>query len=103
MELTGKTLRDFWIWYLLPEQRKTYKTSSLRGGDNAAKIRFLAMSFAERYGVYVDFLNTKKYEGVELFDKCFNVYFYNKAIFQTHNDIVKQAIEKADEIYNLNQ
>ena len=58
MELTGKTLRDFWIWYLLPEQRKTYKTSSLRGGDNAAKIRFLAMSFTERYGVFEDYFDS---------------------------------------------
>jgi hypothetical protein len=58
MELTGKALKDFWIWYLLPQQRKTYKTSSLIGGDNVAKIRFLAMSFAERYGVLVDFFDS---------------------------------------------
>ena len=58
MELTGNTLKDFWIWYLLLEQRKTYKISSLRGGDNVAKIRFLAMSPAERYGVYVDFFDS---------------------------------------------
>tara|TARA_R110000744_G_scaffold374278_1_gene486948 strand:+ start:43 stop:378 length:336 start_codon:yes stop_codon:yes gene_type:complete len=58
MELTGKTLKDFWRWYLSLEQRKTYKTSSLRGGNNAAMIRFLAMSFAERYGVYVDFFDS---------------------------------------------
>ena len=59
MELTGNALKDFWIWYLLPEQRKTYKTNSLRGGDNVAKIRFLAMSPAERYGVIEDY-----FEGV---------------------------------------
>jgi hypothetical protein len=58
MELTGNTLKDFWVWYLLPKQRKTYKTNSLRGGDNVAKIRFLAMSFAERYGVLEDYFDS---------------------------------------------
>ena len=58
MELTGNTLKDFWVWYLLPEQRKTYKTNSLRGGDNVAKIRFLAMSIAERWGVLVDYFDS---------------------------------------------
>jgi|TARA_R110000824_G_scaffold105368_13_gene249371 hypothetical protein len=58
MELKDKVLKDFWIWYLLPEQRKTYKTDSLRGNDSVVKIRFLAMSFTERYSVYVDFFDS---------------------------------------------
>tara|TARA_R110000796_G_scaffold51449_2_gene121363 strand:+ start:1659 stop:1994 length:336 start_codon:yes stop_codon:yes gene_type:complete len=59
MELTGNTLKEFWIWYLLPEQRKTYKTRYSRGGGgNAVKIRFLSMSFTERYGVYEDFFDS---------------------------------------------
>ena len=61
MELSGKALKDFWIWYLLPKQQKEYKTKSLIkfGDENVAKVRFLAMSFTERFGVFGDFFETK--------------------------------------------
>jgi hypothetical protein len=96
MKLTGKCREDFEKWYnknsfMLPYFTKEYSGEGLCFKD---------MDKSMQYGVYIDFLNTKKWEGVELFDKCFNVYFYEKVIFQTHNDIVKQAIEKANEIYN---
>jgi len=58
MKLTGKTLTDFWLWYLLPEQRKAYKTTAIQGSDDVIKIRFISMSFTERYGVYVDFFDS---------------------------------------------
>jgi uncharacterized protein YycO len=119
MELTGKTLKDFWIWYLLPEQRKAYKTSSLRGVDNVAKIRFLAMSFTERYGVYVDFFDSVGIliENGVVWDSeisSVNIYEYNiknqeEKMYLADgccNSLLesrKEAIEKANEIYNLNQ
>ena len=107
MELTGNTLTDFWIWYLLPKQRKTYKTNSLRGGDNVAKIRFLAMSFAERYGVFVDYFNSVGIDIVDDIDSCANDFRYlSKVDFKyidAHNtrpEARTAAIEKANELRN---
>ena len=54
MELTGRAQKDFWTWYLLPENRVEYKTSALASGEVGAKVHFVASSFAERYGVYMD-------------------------------------------------
>jgi hypothetical protein len=93
MELTGKCKEDFEKW-LRPDILSEHRYSELITNC------FSGFPSSMQYGVYVDFFNTKKYEGVELFDKCFSLYFYHKTIFQTHNDIVKQAIEKANEIYN---
>jgi hypothetical protein len=115
MELTGKTLKDFWIWYLLPEQRKAYKTSSLRGVDNVAKIRFLAMSFTERYGVYVDFFDSVFiYIHIHIKEYGFDIdeVIHECEVFLNSNKVAENltrpeartaAIEKANEIYNLNQ
>ena len=124
MELTGNTLKDFWIWYLLPEQRKTYKTSSLRGNDNVAKIRFLAMSTAERYGVLVDYFDSVGiyvteiphwYKGVKSFRIGFHILkgcvvnslfvrpgndVYNFIEFKTRPEARAAAIEKANELRN---
>ena len=58
MELTGRCLGFFWVWYLMDEQKEKYKTGSLYGSNPAIKIRFMAMSFTERYGVYVDFFDS---------------------------------------------
>tara|TARA_R110000772_G_scaffold68118_2_gene150887 strand:+ start:2832 stop:3182 length:351 start_codon:yes stop_codon:yes gene_type:complete len=114
MELKDKALKDFWIWYLLPEQRKTYKTDSLIGKDPAIKIRFLAMSFAERFGVYVDFFDSAGYDISTEID--FFCIFSNKYIKYAGEDVVEglvweedtlsrqesrsKAIEKVNEIHN---
>jgi hypothetical protein len=59
MEINGQCLTDFWEWYFQPEQQETYKTTSLvkYSSKDAVKIRFLALSFAERFGVYEDFFD----------------------------------------------
>ena len=106
MELTGNTLKDFWVWYLLPKQRKTYKTNSLRGGDNAVKIRFLAMSFAERYGVFVDYFDSV---GIDIEICKYPIaqeYYYmvndgdEENTFKTRPEARTAAIEKGDELRN---
>ena len=107
MELKDKALKDFWIWYLLPEQRKTYKTDSLIGKDPAIKIRFLAMSFTERYGVYVDFFDSV---GVTVWVAPNGDWLYHIEDHNTEKDYSERfylrpearaaAIEKANEIHN---
>jgi hypothetical protein len=95
IELTDKTLKDFWIWYLLPEQRKTYRTASLRGNDSVFKIRFLAMPFTKRYDVYVNFFLI-----VDL-----NVWVSPKGNFLYHlDDNDKETVwvdPNADWLYNI--
>jgi hypothetical protein len=101
MELKGKALTDFWVWYLLPEQKKTYKTNSLLGSDAAIKVRFLSLSFTERYGVFVDFLDSIEYE-----DRTLGIFVINKTQIimnfwnQTFETAGKEAIKKANEIFN---
>ena len=114
MKLTADTLKNFWIWYLLPEQRKTYKTSSLRGVDNVAKIRFLAMSFTERYGVLEDFFDSvgirisirnigDSYWYVTKYPNREGLTDKHESKFMSRPEARTSAIEKANEIYNLNQ
>lgn len=99
MEITGKALKDFWKWYLLPEQRKRYKTGSLLGKEPAIKIRFLAMSFTERYGVYVDFFR-EVLTSVDYLNMLEFIYQHQKFSTDTLNKARQHAIEKANEIYN---
>ena len=94
MKLTGKCREDF------EKYRMLYYSETENDVKGSGCSIWESLGYSMQYGVYVDFFNTKKYEGVELFDKCFSLYFYHKTIFQTHNDIVKQAIEKANNIYN---
>ena len=110
MELKNKCLKDFWIWYLLPEQRKTYKTNSLLGKAPAIKLRFLAMSFTERYGVYVDWFDSV---GIEIFIydyirtpilnyEGFVVKINGNVIgeYSTRHEARTEAINKAQDIFN---
>ena len=117
MELDKKCLLEFWNWYLLPEQRRTYKTSSLRGNDSVVKIRFLAMSFTERYGVLVDYfesvniyielkLNTEPTMQGSIFKSirpeilCDGVFKSCLASFSRKPKARIEAIKKANELRN---
>ena len=109
MELKSKALKDFWIWYLLPENKKEYKTGSLWAGDSAIKVRFLSLSFTERYGVYVDFfdsfginLEVCKYIIGDVFGIMINgdMYDTHDNEFKTRQEARSEAIKQANEIYN---
>ena len=106
MKLTNRTKEAFWIWYLLPKQKKTYKTHSLIAGNLAVKIRFLAMSPAEQYGVLVDFFDSV---GIYVDNKLVGgfiakyksiVNLIDRGIFDTRPQARTAAIEKANEIFN---
>lgn len=113
MELNNQCLHAFWAWYLLPENKKNYKTGSLFGKDNAIKVRFLAMSFTERYGVYVDFFDSVGiYPQISFYDfdsnnwqifiECNKSEFdYSETHFVSRQEARKEAIKKANEIYNM--
>jgi len=107
MELTGNCLKDFWIWYLLPEQVEKYKTGGLIGKDAVKKIRFLSMSFTERYGVYVDFFDSVgiNTEVVKNHEGTFNNWVGHSYLgampsAKTRPEGRISVIEKANEIYN---
>ena len=105
MELTGKALLDFWAWYLLPKQKKTYKTASVFGTISVVKVRFLAMSFAERWGVYQDFADSL---GIEIYAEkslCREGFVsltdsYPCGYFNTRTEARKAAIDKLNELLN---
>ncbi len=108
MELKGKCLIEFWKWYLLPEQRLEYKTNSLIGSNPAIKIRFLAMSFSERFGVFQDYFDSLE-DDTEIrylpkISRGYKCYFIDfKGILKRYNtrkEARTEAIEKAVELRN---
>ena len=114
MELKGKALKEFWLWYLLPENQKKYKTYAMLRGDNAKKVRFIAMSFTERYGVFVDFFDSvgiwcdvQPVLGCPTVQYYLSNVFYNDKVYDngddkpfTREESRIKTINRADEIYN---
>lgn len=114
MELTGKVLKDFWVWYLNSEQRKEYKTQSLIGGETMAKCRFMGLSFSERFGVYQDYFDNfgvrvdiievseVTMSGTKLhgYRYYFNGFKQNKTICKTRSEARLFAIQDAIELRN---
>ena len=107
MELNGKCKEEFEKWYLFEYMRMIPEKDWTLEFINQFEVTriYLLKEFykkkpSEKYGVYEGFFNSLEYEGVKLFDKCFSFHYFQKTIYQTHYDIVKQAIEKANEIYN---
>lgn len=100
MKLTGKALFDFWEWYLLPKQRETYKTSSIRGNDSVIKVRFLAMSEAEQWGVIQDWADSVEIN--DLWVRRVDGRFRSSSheYFNTRQEARTAAIEKLNELYN---
>lgn len=50
----------------------------------------------------IDFLDTIKYMGVPLFEYCFSAYWHHRIESQSFNNVCIKSIEKANEIFNLN-
>ncbi len=119
MELKKQCLKDFWAWYLLPKQQETYKTSSIIyfGSNAAAQVRFMAMSFTERYGVFVDFFDEAGLELCverEVNEELIFINYFNFVVMNvetndnyggggfrnSRNGARIEAIKKANKIYN---
>ena len=90
MELTGKCKEEFEKWF--KEEHVKWMSST--------HYFYNALSSSMKYGVYVDFFNTLRYEGITFFDHVFNKFYNIRIELQTHNDLVKQTIEKANELFN---
>ena len=105
MELTGKALLDFWSWYLLPKQRKTYQTDLRLFTSSIVKVRFFNLSLAERWGVYQDFADIL---GIEIYAEkslCREGFVsltdsYPCGYFNTRTEARADAINKLNEILN---
>jgi hypothetical protein len=94
MALTGKCKEEFEKWF----KDKYLKL------DSSFCNRFLNKRIftpdATRYGIYIEFFDNVEYEGNSLFCKIFAMYYTFKTEDFTHNDIVRNSLEKANEIYN---
>ena len=97
MELTGKCKEAFEKWYNVNLERMNYLDLYTDTFDERG---FYKMPESMRWGVYVDFLNTKKYNGKPLFDYVFSIFFKLKIESQNHNDLVRQSISKSNELFN---
>lgn len=104
MELTDKCLKDFWTWYLQPEQKELYKTQSLLGTTSVIKIRFIALSFTERFGVFIDFFD--RVDNLFIPDIRYNVvgfyteYRLEEFYFKNRGEFRKKIIEILNKEYN---
>jgi hypothetical protein len=127
MELTGKALIDFWAWYFRPDVLRTlkrwsafkFKVRSIGPKDamNSEKVRFIALSDSEKYGVYEDWFDsvgmhiqlTPYFDSVKKVMLWFftlenkrcvhlNSHLENKA--KTRPEARTAAIKKADKLYN---
>ena len=96
MKLTGKCKEDFDKWYLDTYCKGCTRIASLR----LKMLVFLSLEPSKQYGVYIDFFDSVKYEGKSFFSKIFAMYYKEKTEYFTHNDIIRNSIEKANEIYN---
>jgi hypothetical protein len=103
MELTGKCKEDFEKWYLKGvHNEENYHRHVITS--------FYSKSESMQYGVYVDFFDSVGLT-IELspsnFCSVFYVYLNKNTVpattCRTRPEARTQAIEKANEIYNLNQ
>ena len=90
MKLTNRTKEAFEKWFA--------QNNQFNRKENYKWFRFMPSSM--KYGVYIDFFNTKKYNGEPLFDYVFGKYYSIKLGSQTHNDIVILSIESASIVFN---
>lgn len=109
--LKGQARIDFEKWYLEPEQKKTYKTLSNKGGDKAIMLNWYSLSDSHRYGVIVDwfesvlmYINIYRLmkEGGLSFTINGDAFFGSEYNFKTTPKTRQKSIEKAVEIYNEN-
>lgn len=98
--LTGKAKEGFDKW-LIKNNKEIISVQDI-GFKQTLSITdvFRLLPFSMQYGVYVDYLNTFRYEDENMFDYLFNYYSKNGIETQDHNDWIKQAIKAADEIIN---
>jgi len=92
MKLTGKCKEDFDKWY------PNWCFVFLRKKEITT---FYQQPILMQYGEYIEFFNTLKYEGKPLFDHVFSLMYEIKIESETHNDLVRISIKKANEIYNV--
>jgi hypothetical protein len=99
MELTGKCKEQFKKWYSSQEYNLSATHNAGYHPDNYIDW-FYKLPKSMQYGVYVDFFDSVKYEEKSFFSKIFEIYYKDKTEYFTHNDIIRNSIEKANEIYN---
>ena len=88
MELiNGKAKEDFLNW-LDQQDLAPYK------------VMFDEVPLNVKLPYIIEFLETKKYEGIPLFTKCFNFYHIFRIESQSIFDVWIQSIQKSNEIYN---
>ena len=89
---------DFEDWLL-----KT-RNQSIKDGDIEYDLYYMSMYMLPDTCVnalIIEFLDTKLFQGISLWEHSFSFYYKHKIESQSFNDVCIQAIEKANEIYNM--
>lgn len=105
MQLTGKCKKDFFEWYFSKEVLESNKLLSMYrfSGKIVVKINFLAMPESCQNALIINFLDSKSYKGVSLFEYCFNIFYKIRPDWLNFYNVTKQATEKAIDLYNQHQ
>lgn len=107
MILQKELRKVFFDWYLQEPQKILYKTNALRGKDTVIKVRWLAKCDTERYGILVDFFDSK---GIYINKLCpdsfeisygFNTYYDESQVDRTRHEARVESINMASEILRL--
>lgn len=85
-EMKGKAKIAFDKWYNSNESLYMYA--------------FHLLPKSMQCGVKMEFYNTTQYMGKPLFDTCFEAYFKVKVDYMDTTDVVEQALDKSEEIFN---
>jgi len=103
--LTDKAKTEFWKWFLLPETLKRNKLSAMVkfSNENAVKVHFLALPESCQHALIIDWFSTLKYKNENFWLHVFEFYYEMRIDGMTISDINLQAIEKANENFNLKE
>jgi hypothetical protein len=108
MELTGICKKKFEKWFTNSDNHKGFDAEQVALDRKYRLNLFYQLTKSMQYGVYVDFFDSVGIEIYnlktisELFDKNNKKCYYIEEL-KTRPEARTKAIEKANEIYNLNQ
>ncbi len=92
MELTGKCKEEFEDWFSIQFSNDQYWYVTY--------MKFDLLCDSAKYGVYVDFFESKRYEGEKFFSRIFKIYHSIKLESQDHNKLIRLSLISANELFN---
>jgi hypothetical protein len=98
MKLTGKCKEEFLEYYW----ENYIKSIGIVGAKFETEEFFNSLYPTLKNALIIEFFESIQYKGNRLFSFCFNFLNEHRIELQSFKEVCEQAIEKANEIFNLN-